>query len=214
MLQTVCNQALAITSNSSETRIIVDERGGGLGHKFISTEIAVTYALLTKKQVFCCPMDCSVMDSCHPSCHLRHYGFLLSQPWIQRMFPFYPLFTHSSGSLSCLRQPTEQLFQGGERHCGYGVRIKFLGGPRGFIDKKRSYFGIGTSLIPQIGSIRFLLKCSFDWYGLRTCHWSRERDRMWNVQGGRVPVVDPHVASWWGGERLHSKCYFWKAREE
>lgn len=44
----------------------------------------------------------------------------------------------------------------------YGVRIKFLGGPRGFIDKKRSYFGIGTSLIPQIGSIRFLLKCSFD----------------------------------------------------
>lgn len=33
--------------------IVVNAIGGGLGHKYISTSMAVTYALITRKRLYC-----------------------------------------------------------------------------------------------------------------------------------------------------------------
>lgn len=38
--------------------IVVNAIGGGLGHKYISTSMAVTYALITKKRLYCSLLYC------------------------------------------------------------------------------------------------------------------------------------------------------------
>lgn len=43
--------------------IVVNAIGGGLGHKYISTSMAVTYALIAKKRLYCsllCHLQCVV----------------------------------------------------------------------------------------------------------------------------------------------------------
>ena len=44
---------LSVTGNKSETFVVVNGVGGGLGHKYRSTEMEVTYALIARKRLYC-----------------------------------------------------------------------------------------------------------------------------------------------------------------
>lgn len=48
-----CNKILEVTSSDSETKLVVNQYRGGLGHKMISTANGVIFALLTKKKLLC-----------------------------------------------------------------------------------------------------------------------------------------------------------------
>ena len=49
----MCEKILEITSSANESKIIINERNGGLGHKSISTVEEIIYALILKKQLWC-----------------------------------------------------------------------------------------------------------------------------------------------------------------
>ena len=49
----MCEKILEITSSANESKIIINERNGGLGHKSISTVGEIIYALILKKQLWC-----------------------------------------------------------------------------------------------------------------------------------------------------------------
>ena len=49
----MCERLLRITGNKSETFVVVNGVGGGLGHKYRSTEMEVTYALIARKRLYC-----------------------------------------------------------------------------------------------------------------------------------------------------------------
>lgn len=48
-----CNKILEVTSSDSETKLVVNQQRGGLGHKTISTANGIIFALLTKKKLLC-----------------------------------------------------------------------------------------------------------------------------------------------------------------
>ena len=52
-VEEICKKILEITSSEQESKIIVNERNGGLGHKSISTVEEIIYALLSRKQLWC-----------------------------------------------------------------------------------------------------------------------------------------------------------------
>ena len=47
------NKILEVTSSDSETKLVVNQYRGGLGHKMISTANGIIFALLTKKKLLC-----------------------------------------------------------------------------------------------------------------------------------------------------------------
>ena len=49
----MCERLLRVTGNKSETLVVVNGVGGGLGHKYRSTEMEVTYALIARKRLYC-----------------------------------------------------------------------------------------------------------------------------------------------------------------
>ena len=49
----MCERLLSITGNKSEPLVVVNGVGGGLGHKYRSTEMEVTYALIARKRLYC-----------------------------------------------------------------------------------------------------------------------------------------------------------------
>ena len=49
----MCQKILERTSSANESKIIINERNGGLGHKSISTVDEIIYALILKKQLYC-----------------------------------------------------------------------------------------------------------------------------------------------------------------
>ena len=49
----MCERLLRITGNKSETFVVVNGVGGGLGHKYRSTGLEVTYALIARKRLYC-----------------------------------------------------------------------------------------------------------------------------------------------------------------
>ena len=49
----MCERLLRITGNKSETIVVVNGVGGGLGHKYRSTGLEVTYALIARKRLYC-----------------------------------------------------------------------------------------------------------------------------------------------------------------
>ena len=49
----VCQKILEITSSANESKIIINGRNGGLGHKSISTVEEIISALVLKKQLWC-----------------------------------------------------------------------------------------------------------------------------------------------------------------
>ena len=49
----MCERLLSVTGNKSETLVVVNGVGGGLGHKYRSTEMEVTYALIARKRLYC-----------------------------------------------------------------------------------------------------------------------------------------------------------------
>ena len=49
----MCERILSVTGNKSETLVVVNGVGGGLGHKYRSTEMEVTYALIARKRLYC-----------------------------------------------------------------------------------------------------------------------------------------------------------------
>ena len=49
----MCERLLRITGNRSETFVVVNGVGGGLGHKYRSTGLEVTYALIARKRLYC-----------------------------------------------------------------------------------------------------------------------------------------------------------------
>ena len=52
-LDQVCQRILEITSSPYESKIIINGRKGGLGHKTLSTVGEIVYALILKKQLWC-----------------------------------------------------------------------------------------------------------------------------------------------------------------
>ena len=49
----MCLKILERTSSANESKIIINNRIGGLGHKSISTVDEIIYALILKKQLYC-----------------------------------------------------------------------------------------------------------------------------------------------------------------
>ena len=49
----MCERLLNVTGNRSETFVVVNGVGGGLGHKYRSTGLEVTYALIARKRLYC-----------------------------------------------------------------------------------------------------------------------------------------------------------------
>ena len=49
----MCERLLSVTGNKSETFVVVNGVGGGLGHKYRSTGLEVTYALIARKRLHC-----------------------------------------------------------------------------------------------------------------------------------------------------------------
>ena len=49
----MCERLLHVTGNRSETFVVVNGVGGGLGHKYRSTGLEVTYALIARKRLYC-----------------------------------------------------------------------------------------------------------------------------------------------------------------
>ena len=49
----MCERLLSVTGNKSETLVVVNGVGGGLGHKYRSTGLEVTYALIARKRLYC-----------------------------------------------------------------------------------------------------------------------------------------------------------------
>ena len=49
----MCERLLSVTGNKSETFVVVNGVGGGLGHKYRSTGLEVTYALIARKRLYC-----------------------------------------------------------------------------------------------------------------------------------------------------------------
>lgn len=56
-IEDVCQKILEITSSPNESKIIINGRNGGLGHKSISTVEEIISALVLKKQLWC--MKCA-----------------------------------------------------------------------------------------------------------------------------------------------------------
>ena len=52
-LEQVCQKILQITSSANESKIIINGRNGGLGHKSISTVEEIIAALVLRKQLWC-----------------------------------------------------------------------------------------------------------------------------------------------------------------
>ena len=49
----MCERLLSVTGNKSEPLVVVNGVGGGLGHKYRSTGLEVTYALIARKSLYC-----------------------------------------------------------------------------------------------------------------------------------------------------------------
>ena len=49
----MCERLLSVTGNKSEPLVVVNAVGGGLGHKYRSTGLEVTYALIARKRLYC-----------------------------------------------------------------------------------------------------------------------------------------------------------------
>ena len=54
----MCERLLSVTGNRSETIVVVNGVGGGLGHKYRSTGLEVTYALIARKRLYCVGQGC------------------------------------------------------------------------------------------------------------------------------------------------------------
>ena len=52
-LEQVCQKILQITSSANESKIIIDNSIGGLGHKSISIVEGILYSILSEKQLWC-----------------------------------------------------------------------------------------------------------------------------------------------------------------
>ena len=52
-LEEVCQKILEITSSANESKIIINNSIGGLGHKSISVVEGILYSLIARKQLWC-----------------------------------------------------------------------------------------------------------------------------------------------------------------
>ena len=52
-LEDVCQKILEITSSANESKIIINNSIGGLGHKSISVVEGILYSLIARKQLWC-----------------------------------------------------------------------------------------------------------------------------------------------------------------
>ena len=73
----MCKRLLSVTGNKSETLVVVNGVGGGLGHKYRSTEMEVTYALIARKRLYCCESVMGVISSLNASWHSQCHRHLL-----------------------------------------------------------------------------------------------------------------------------------------
>ena len=56
-LEEMCQKILEITSSANESKIIINNSIGGLGHKSISVVEGILYSLIARKQLWC--MKCT-----------------------------------------------------------------------------------------------------------------------------------------------------------
>ena len=73
----MCERLLSVTGNKSETFVVVNGVGGGLGHKYRSTGLEVTYALIARKRLYCCESVMGVISSLNASWHSQCHRHLL-----------------------------------------------------------------------------------------------------------------------------------------